>query len=206
MEFMRDNREAEWRDAVPENAEEAGREREQAAGPGAGEQPAPPEAAEPPDVQALAAERDRLAEQHAALYDRLLRKQADFENFRKRMDRERHEFHQAAVMEVVRDLLPVLDGLERALATDSAHAGEEFHAGVELIARQLFDMLARCGLQAVEARGKKFDPHLHQAVEMVETAEHEDQTVLEEWQRGYKFKGRLLRPAMVKVAVRRESP
>lgn len=163
------------------------------------------EALEPPEeLRLLAAERDRLQEERCFFYEQLLRKQAEFENFRKRMERERQDLHHYASMEVVREMLPVLDGLERALASDPAGNGE-FHTGVQLIARQLYDTLVRFGLEPVAARGKKFDPHVHQAVEMVETTEHEDQTVLEEWQRGYLFKNRLLRPAMVKVAVRRES-
>jgi len=155
-------------------------------------------------VQAMAAERERLAEEYAALYDKLLRKQADFENYRKRVERERQELRQQATMEVVREMLPTLDALERALAIAGGGEGE-FRAGVQLIARQLWDTLSRMGVEVMETRGQKFDPHLHQAVEMVETTEHEDQTVLEEWQRGYLFRKRLLRPAMVKVAVRRES-
>ncbi len=165
-------------------------------------EPAPPEA--PGPLEALTAERDRLIEEKAALYDQLLRKQAEFENFRKRMERERSDFQQYASMQVVREMLPVLDALERALAT-AGDADGDFKAGIQLIARQLWDTLTRLGLEPVETRGQKFDPHLHQAVETVETNEHEDQTIVEEWQRGYLFKKRLLRPAMVKVAVRRES-
>ena len=155
-------------------------------------------------VEALTAERDRLARQNAELNDQLLRKRADFENFRKRMERERQEFYQYASMDLIRAILPVLDGLERALASDR-NGGAEFHAGIELLARQFLDTLVKFGLEPIEARGKKFDPHLHQAVERVETTEHDDQTIVEEWQRGYLYKGRLLRPAMVKVAVRPES-
>ncbi len=160
--------------------------------------------AEVDPVQAMAAERERLAEEYAALHDQLLRKQADFENYRKRVERERQELRQQATMEVVREMLPVLDALERALAIPGGSEGE-FRAGVQLIARQLWDTLSRIGVEVMETGGQKFDPHLHQAVEMVETTEHEDQTILEEWQRGYLFRKRLLRPAMVKVAVRRES-
>ncbi len=156
------------------------------------------------ELQALIAERDRLSEDRNALLDQLLRKQAEFENFRKRADRERGDFLQYASMDLVRDLLPVLDALERALGS-CPDANQEFRAGLEHIARQLWDTLARFGLEPVKARGEKFDPHLHQAVEKVETEDYEDQTILEEWQRGYRFKDKLLRPAMVKVAVRPES-
>ena len=163
-------------------------------------------APEPPSLEAIVAERDRLAAEKAGLLDQFLRLRAEFENFRKRIERERFEFRQHASAEVIRQLLPVVDGLERALASAGTDAGEEFHAGVELIARQLHETLQRCGLEPLETVGQKFDPHLHQAVETVETTEHEDHTILEEWQRGYKFRNRLLRPAMVKVAVRPESP
>lgn len=162
------------------------------------------EAPEVDPLQAMAAERERLAEQYATLHDQLLRKQADFQNFRKRVEREQQEFRNQITMEVIREILPVLDALERALATTDASEGE-FRSGVQLIARQLWDTLTRFGLEPMETRGQKFDPHLHQAVEMVETSQHADQTILEEWQRGYLFRKRLLRPAMVKVAVRRES-
>ena len=161
----------------------------------------PSEAQDSP--QALTAERDRLLEERNALYDQLLRQRAEFENIRKRTEREKNEFYQHAAFDVVREILPVLDALERALKA-APDDGSEFHAGIELIARQLSDALARFGVQPVKTRGQKFDPNVHQAVESVETDEYEDQTILEEWQRGYTFKGRLLRPAMVKVAVRRE--
>ena len=164
----------------------------------ASEEAPPAEAAE--TVEGPAAERDRLAEDRNALLDQLQRKQAEFENFRKRTERERRDVLQYAAMDVLREVLPVLDALERALDT-YAGSGDEFHTGIELIARQLWDTLARFGLTPIRAKGLKFDPHLHQAVETVETDEYEDQTVLEEWQRGYMFKNKLLRPAMVKVAV-----
>lgn len=157
-------------------------------------------------IEALVAERDRLSRENASLSDQLLRKRAEFDNFRKRMERERQDFYQHAAMDFVRSLLPVLDGLERALAAEPAERGkDEFHTGIQYITRQLLDTLAKFGLQPIDTHGHKFDPHFHQAVERVETTEHDDQSILEEWQRGYLFKGRLLRPAMVKVAVRPES-
>lgn len=158
--------------------------------------------AEPPqlDMQALVAERDRLAEENARLREQVLRARADFDNLRKRIERERHDMQQQAAMELVRALLPVLDGLERAIAAEP-DVDDVFHKGVRLIAREFMDTLKRFGLQPIEAVGKKFDPNLHEAVDRQETNEHEDQTVMDQWQRGYMFKGRLLRPAMVKVAV-----
>ncbi len=101
--------------------------------------------------------------------------------------------------DVVKSLLPILDSFERALQAPSSNPGE-FRSGVELIYKQLQDALAKLGLRPIPAKGEPFDPHLHQAVEMVETTEAEDRQVLEELQRGYKFKDRLLRPAMVRVA------
>lgn len=160
------------------------------------------EAPPAPSAEDLTAARDRLAAQNADLKDKLLRLRAEFDNFRKRVHRERAESHQFAAMEAVRAMLPVLDALERALASEQPdESGENFYAGVQLIERQLREALARLGLQPMEVVGKQFDPYLHEAVERVETSEHEDQIILEEWQRGYLFNGRVLRPAMVKVAV-----
>lgn len=156
------------------------------------------------DVGALAAERDRALAEKEELWDRFVRKQAEFENFRKRMAREKEEILQYAAMEIVRSLLPMLDDLERALKAPAPD--DEFRRGIELIHKRFRDTLLQAGLTPIESVGKKFDPHLHQAVDTVSAAagegRHEDQIVVEEYQRGYEFKGRLLRPAMVKVAVR----
>jgi molecular chaperone GrpE len=147
--------------------------------------------AAPDELAQLRGERD-------ALLDRLARQQAEFENARKRAAREQQESREYAVADAVRALLPIVDSLERALAhRDNA---KEFQAGVELIRKQLEDALARLGVQAVEAKGRAFDPHVHEAVEMVETDRAKDNHVVDELQRGYKLKDRLLRPAMVRVA------
>lgn len=144
-----------------------------------------------------------LAEQKGELQDRLLRLQAEFDNFRKRTERERLEFAEYAGEQTVRALLPILDDFERALkAGASAGAGEEFLRGVELIYNRLLDSLKKQGLEPIEAEGSKFDPHQHEAIGRLETEEHEDNTVVQEYQRGYNFKGRLLRPSMVQVAVK----
>ena len=143
------------------------------------------------ELQKLKAERD-------ALLDRVARLQAEFENARKRAVREQQDFREYAVADALKGLLPVLDSFERALQTSPEQS--EIHKGVELIYKQLSDALAKLGLQPVVARGQRFDPHVHQAIEMVDTTEAEDHQVLEELQRGYKLKDRLLRPAMVKVA------
>jgi molecular chaperone GrpE len=102
-------------------------------------------------------------------------------------------------MEMIRSLVPVLDDFERALKTPAE--GADYRKGIELIYKRLYDTLVKDGLTPIESLGKKFDPHLHQAVDTVK-GQGEDQTIVEEYQRGYEFKGRLLRPAMVKVSVR----
>ena len=153
-----------------------------------------------PQVTALKADRDRLAADKAELHDRLLRRQADFDNFRKRAERDRSDFLQYAGMEFVREMLPILDDFDRALKVETADAN--YAKGVELIYTRMYETLKKTGLEPMDTVGKTFDPNLHQAVERVETDEAEDQTILAEFQKGYTFKGKLLRPAMVKVAVR----
>jgi molecular chaperone GrpE len=143
----------------------------------------------------------KLRAEKEALYDRLLRKQAELENLRKRVQREKEDFLQHATAELVRALLPTLDGFERALQHRDANVPEQFFQGMELIHKELVDVLARAGLTPLETVGKTFDPHLHQAVETVEAGERRDQEIVEELQRGYKLKQRLLRAAIVKVAV-----
>jgi molecular chaperone GrpE len=143
-------------------------------------------------VAALATERDELKEL-------LLRRQAEFDNFRKRTERERSEYLQYAGMELVRDMLPVLDDFDRALKTECS--SPEYARGVEMIYNRMYETLKKMGLEPVESVGKPFDPHMHQAVERVETKDAEDGTILAEFQRGYLFKGKMLRPSMVKVAV-----
>jgi molecular chaperone GrpE len=152
---------------------------------------------------AALAERDRLAGEKAELTDRLLRRQADFENFRRRVERERAEFLEFAGMESVRAMLPVVDDFERALKVECAD--KEYARGMELIFQRLSETLKKLGLEPIEAAGQPFDPNHHHAVETVETADAPDHTVLEEYQRGYNFRGRLLRAAMVKVAVEPKS-
>lgn len=156
-------------------------------------------ATNPTDDEASAFE--KLKEEKAELYERLLRKQAELDNFRKRAQQEKETFRQYAAEDLIRNLLPVLDGFERALKQRSPGVPEPFYQGMELIHRQLFDVLARAGLEVIEATGQLFDPHYHQAVETVEDATRRDQEILEELQRGYKLRHRLLRPAIVRVAV-----
>jgi molecular chaperone GrpE len=144
------------------------------------------------EVQRLKNERDQL-------FDRLARLQAEFENYRKRSAREQQEFRDYALANAVTSLLPVLDSLELALKNAGGEK-TEIRAGVELVRKQFADALAKLGLREIPAQGEPFDPQYHQAIEMVETDKVPDHHVLEELQRGYKLKDRLIRPAMVRVA------
>lgn len=152
------------------------------------------------EIANLTAERDQLAAEKGELTDRLLRLRADFDNFRRRQERERSDFIQFAALDVVRELLPVLDDFERALKVESAD--KEYVKGIELIYQRFFDTLKKMGLEPIETTGKTFDPNVHQALDRLETQDAEDHAILHEYQRGYNFKGKLLRPSMVRVAVR----
>ena len=147
----------------------------------------------------LRIERDGLKVERDELKELLLRRQAEFDNFRKRTEKERSEFLQYAGMELVRDMLPILDDFDRARKVEAGNP--DYAKGVEMIYSRMYETLKKVGLEPIEAEGKQFDPHLHQAVERVETKDAEDGTILGEFQRGYLFKGKLLRPSMVKVAV-----
>ena len=147
----------------------------------------------------LRIERDGLKVERDELKELLLRRQAEFDNFRKRTEKERSEFLQYAGMELVRDMLPILDDFDRARKVQAGNP--EYAKGVEMIYSRMYDTLKKVGLEPIESEGQQFDPHLHQAVERVETKDAEDGTILSEFQRGYLFKGKLLRPSMVKVAV-----
>ena len=131
--------------------------------------------------------------------DRYLRTLADFENFRKRSEREKQDYFKYAMAGVIKDLLPVLDNFDRAL--EHAEEGDDFHKGVSLIYKQLFDVLGRHGLRVVEESGARFDPNLHEAVVTEENPNVPNHTVTAVLQKGYFLHDRLLRPAMVKVAV-----
>ncbi|MGE0641344.1 MAG: nucleotide exchange factor GrpE [Thermoanaerobaculia bacterium] len=148
------------------------------------------------------AESRRLAEELAEQKERFVRLRADFDNFRKRAERERGEIERYALVEPIRDLLPVVDNLERALAAAAQqNAGDDLRQGVEMIHRQLQDVLKRFGLTVVAARGERFDPSLHEAVSHESSAEVEAPMVIDEYQRGYRLNERLLRPALVRVAM-----
>ncbi|BDG61431.1 nucleotide exchange factor GrpE [Caldinitratiruptor microaerophilus] len=161
-------------------------------------------AADGPGAEVLRAELEAAREEARAYLERLARVQADYENYRRRAQREREETVQYANLNLLRELLPVLDNLERALTAANAEGAtlESLRAGVEMIARQFREVLERAGLVAVAAEpGTAFDPHVHEAVLQVE-GESEVATVVEELQKGYRLGERLVRPALVKVARR----
>jgi molecular chaperone GrpE len=144
---------------------------------------------------------DELQRQRDEYYDRLLRKTAEFDNYRKRVERDRVAQAEAAAASVLEELLPLVDDLERALAADpGAEGAEAYRRGVELIHRQLLEILKKRGVRAIEALGADFDPHFHQAVTHEHAEGARDGEILEEFRRGYMLGDRLLRPAMVKVA------
>jgi molecular chaperone GrpE len=149
---------------------------------------------------------EALQKQKEELYERLLRKQAEFENFRKRTEREKQDFYEFALADFIRGLLPALDGLERGLSATEGETVESYKKGIELILKQLRDHLASAGVQPIRSMGKIFDPNFHQAVLREESMILPDNEVIEEMQRGYMFKDRLLRPSMVKVAVAAKEP
>lgn len=150
------------------------------------------------EYERLKEDYERLKQEREALLDRAARLQAEFDNARRRGAREQQEFKEYALADALKSLLPILDSLDRALR--SAPPGDEFVAGIQLIDKQFHDALAKLGVEPVQAQGEPFDPNLHQAVQMVETEDAEDNHVIDELQRGYRLKDRLLRPAMVRVA------
>jgi molecular chaperone GrpE len=141
----------------------------------------------------------KLQAERNGLFDRMARLQAEFDNYRKRAAKENAEFRDYAVADAARSLLPVVDNFSLALKNTSVKP-EDFRTGVELIHKQLQDVLQKLNVQRVPAQGQPFDPRVHEAIEVVETDEVPDNHVLEELQSGYRIKDRLLRPAMVRVA------
>jgi molecular chaperone GrpE len=148
----------------------------------------------------LAEQAQKLAAEKQDLTNTLVRLQADFDNYRKRIEKERGQERHRGVETVVEYLLPVLDGFDRALAAHEDPAYEDYRKGFELIRKQLWDVLAKQGVQRVDALGKAFDPHAHHAIEQVASSEYDEGTVVEELQPGYTFHGRVLRPAMVRIS------
>ena len=156
----------------------------------------------PPDAAADASPSplEALQREHNKLYDRLLRATAEFDNFRKRTERERREFAEWAAADLLGDVLAVVDDFERALAVEAPPEAAKYRAGVELIHRQLLDLLKKRGVQALEVVGADFDPTLHQAVAYDESPGARDGQIVNELRRGYRLGDRLLRPALVRVA------
>ena len=152
------------------------------------------------ELNALMQQLTKLQVEKDDLYQTLVRRQADFENFRKRTERERQEDARRATTIVLEGLLPTLDAFERALAAPVEPGFEQHRVGYDIIYKQLWEALSRHSLERIEAVGKPFDPFVHQAIERMETTEHEDGIVLEEYQRGYKIRDKVIRPSMVKVA------
>jgi molecular chaperone GrpE len=161
-----------------------------------------------PQNLALQEDPDQILKERDDYRDRLLRSIAEFDNYRKRIERERRELAEFVSFEILHDLLPLVDDLERALAA-SAPSGEgttqtvaSYRTGIELIHKQLAELLRKRNVTPIEAKGADFDPHVHQAVASEPSDSHRDNEVIEELRRGYRLGERLLRPAMVKVASR----
>jgi molecular chaperone GrpE len=154
-----------------------------------------------PETAKANAELAKLAADLEELRQTLLRRQADFDNYRKRIEKERFEDAKRATARLVEGLIPVIDGFEHALAAHREAEYETYRKGFELIYKQLLDHLTKLGVERLDPVGKPFDPHLHQAVDRAETKDHDDGTILQVFQPGYVFHGRVLRPAMVRVAV-----
>ena len=153
------------------------------------------------DNAAADAEVAKLAADLQDLRQTLMRRQADFENYRKRIEKERAEDQKRATARLIEGLIPVVDGFEHALAAHREAEYETYRRGFELIHKQLVDHLTRLGVERIDPTGKPFDPHLHQAMESTVTKDYEDGTVVQVFQPGYVYHGRVLRPAMVSVAV-----
>lgn len=153
------------------------------------------------DSVATDAEVAKLASDLNELRQTLMRRQADFDNYRKRIEKERTEDAKRHTARVIEGLIPVIDGFEHALAAHRESEYENYRKGFELIYKQLVENVTRLGVERIDPLGKQFDPYLHQAMDRTETVQHEDGTILQVFQPGYVFHGRVLRPAMVRVAV-----
>jgi molecular chaperone GrpE len=154
----------------------------------------------PADDGSSADQIQKLVAEKQDLQNTLVRRQADFENYRKRVDRERQQERHRGAEQLIEQVLPVLDAFDLALKGQNSGASAEYRKGFEIIRAQLWNALAKQGLQPIEAVGKPFDPHLHHAIENVPTKEQPEGTVVGEMQTGYMFHDRVLRPAMVRVA------
>jgi molecular chaperone GrpE len=192
MTWKINRRSAESMDSVPEETSDPG-----TAG---AEEPAP---VEDPAAQ-INAEIESLKSELAQCQDRFLRKAAEFDNYRKRMERERNEAAQMAKSSVILEMLPVADACDRALeslkTSQVADGLDQYREGVRLLYKQIHDVMNRLGVAPIDAQGKAFDPHLHEAITREVSHEYEDNVVIDELRRGYMFKDRLLRPSQVRVS------
>ena len=176
-------------------------------GPDTGDEEESPERGlEPVGEPDLQAEVERLRAETDQYRDLYLRKLADFDNFRKRMERDREEMRRVAGEALLSELVPVLDNFERALSHSPEVDPSGFRQGVAMISRQLWEALQRQGMACLDPVGERFDPQFHEAVQRVEDSEHEPETVVSVHAKGYTFAGRLVRPALVAVAVPRVTP
>ena len=167
--------------------------------PAEGEAPAEQEAVEEKDELTLAKEEiEGLKTQVQEKEERALRLQADFENFRRRTAKEKEELSAVVTQGILKDMLPLLDNFERAMAAEAKDI-DSFKQGVEMIFKQFGEVLVKNGLEHIEVEGQKFDPNFHQAVMRVENPDLEDETIAQELQKGYMVKGRVIRPSMVQV-------
>ena len=162
------------------------------------EEAAAADAAMQEEIEALKGQVEKLTGDLQEKKDRLLRLQADFDNFRRRSAKEREEISAVVTQNFCKDMLPLLDNFERAMAAETKDV-EAFQKGVEMIFTQFQEILKKNGLEHIEAIGQKFDPNFHQAVMRVEDPDKEDDTVAQELQKGYMVKGRVIRPSMVQV-------
>ena len=160
----------------------------------------PSETSESPEAAASSPELDALRTERDEMYDRLLRKTAEFDNYRKRVERERREQADQSVVDLLQQLLLVVDDFDLAMNVDAGDAAAGYRKGVELINAKLHDILRKQGVRPIEALGADFDPNVHQAVLHESSPDHREGEVIGELRRGYMLGDRLLRPAMVKVA------
>jgi molecular chaperone GrpE len=185
-------------EVVPGRSEESQKEMEQEKAEAEGEDVS---------IEELRKRLEEKEKEYEELYDRLLRATADFENFKKRSEREKLDRIKFAHEELMKELLPVVDNLERALASsEKTKDNEAIKKGIEIVLDQFLKTLKKFGLIGYASIGEKFDPHRHEAVEQVESTEHEANTVIDEFQKGYFLNGRLLRPALVAVTKHPDEP
>ncbi len=152
------------------------------------------------DVEGLRQEVARLQQEKQELFEQVLRRQADFENYRKRVQRERAEWRDDALGDFIKKMLPLLDSLERALKSSDTREEKGLKEGLEMVHKQFMALLREEGVEEIACRGDDFDPHIHEAVMVVDSEEHGENTVVDELQKGYKLKDRILRCSMVTVA------